>query len=84
MQSSILSDYYTYLTKNGVRQYAFALLPLSFIILHKQEIMKSNDKKKKELKKVKSDGTIGKGLSEYQQDKTRKSIIEPSPFRPKK
>lgn len=45
--------------------------------------MKSNDKKKKELKKVKSDSTNVKGQSEYQQDKTRKSIIEPSPFKKK-
>lgn len=46
--------------------------------------MKSNDKKKKEVKKVKSDDTNTKGQSEYQQDKTRKSTIEQSPFKQKK
>lgn len=46
--------------------------------------MKSNDKKKKELKKTKADGTNAKSQSEYQKDKTRKTIIEPSPFKQKK
>lgn len=46
--------------------------------------MKGNDKKKKELKKTKSDGTKTKEQSDYQQDKTRKSTIEPSPFKQKK
>lgn len=46
--------------------------------------MKSNDKKKKELKKTKSDGTKTKTQSDYQQDKNRKTIAEPSPFKQKK
>lgn len=46
--------------------------------------MKSNDKKKKESKKSKANETVIKKQSEYQQDKTRKSIIEPSPFKQKK
>lgn len=48
--------------------------------------MKGSDKKKKELKKAKSDISITntKGQSDYQLDKTRKAIIEPSVFKPKK
>lgn len=46
--------------------------------------MKGNDKKNKEQKKLKSDGTKIKEQSDYQQDKTRKTTIESSPFKPKK
>lgn len=46
--------------------------------------MKSNDKKKKETKKAKSDGTTTKTQSDYQKDKTRKAILEPVLFKQKK
>lgn len=46
--------------------------------------MKSNDKKKKELKKAKSDGITTKVQSDYQKDKTRKSTADPIVFKTKK
>lgn len=46
--------------------------------------MKGNEKKNKELKKTKSDVTSTKVQSEYQKDKTRKTIVEPSVPKPKK
>lgn len=54
--------------------------------LKNENTMKGSDKKKKELKKAKSDITNSntKGQSDYQLDKTRKSIIEPAVFKPKK
>lgn len=46
--------------------------------------MKGNEKKSKELKKTKSDGTSTKVQSDYQKEKTRKTTLEPSVSKPKK
>lgn len=46
--------------------------------------MKGNEKKSKEQKKAKSDGTSSKVQSDYQKDKTRKATTDMIVFKPKK
>lgn len=46
--------------------------------------MKGNEKKSKESKKAKADGTSTKVQSDYQKDKTRKSVPDTIVSKPKK